>query len=63
MKPYFAQKFGNASEQHSLGQEAREAIETSRNKIANFLGAIILLTPIHSKINLLDNPYNPTFSW
>lgn len=39
MKPYFLHKFGNASEPHFLGQEARAAIEGSREKVANFLGA------------------------
>lgn len=39
MKPYFLTKYGNASEFHALGQEARLGIEASRQKIASFLGA------------------------
>ncbi|MFH1971723.1 MAG: aminotransferase class V-fold PLP-dependent enzyme, partial [Patescibacteria group bacterium] len=39
MKPYFLGKYGNASEFHSLGIEAKKAIEESRENIANFLGA------------------------
>lgn len=34
MKPYFIQKFGNASEPHSLGQEARKAVERARKQVA-----------------------------
>ncbi|MGM0439108.1 MAG: cysteine desulfurase family protein [Patescibacteria group bacterium] len=37
MKPYFNEKFGNPSSIHSFGQEARVAIDQSREKIANFL--------------------------
>jgi len=39
MKPYFLEKFGNASSLHSLGREARDALENSRKKIADFIGA------------------------
>jgi cysteine desulfurase len=39
MLPYFGDSFGNPSSAHSLGQEAREAIETARNKVASLLGA------------------------
>lgn len=39
MKPYFCQKYGNASEFHALGQQARGAIEKSRKIMADFLGA------------------------
>ena len=39
MKPYFSLKYGNPSEFHLLGQEARKAVEESRRKIASFLGA------------------------
>ncbi|MBM3249681.1 MAG: cysteine desulfurase NifS [Candidatus Omnitrophica bacterium] len=39
MKPYFFEKFGNASSIYSLGQEAKKAIEDSREKLAAFLGA------------------------
>ncbi len=39
MKPYFSEKFGNASSLHSFGLEAREAVEKSRRQIAKFLNA------------------------
>lgn len=39
MLPYFSEKFGNASSVHSFGQEAKKAIESSRDKIAKILGA------------------------
>lgn len=39
MQPYFFEKFGNPSSIHSFGQEAKKAIEDSRDKIAHFLGA------------------------
>jgi cysteine desulfurase len=39
MKPYFLTKYGNASEYHIKGQEARMAIEKSRETISTFLGA------------------------
>jgi cysteine desulfurase len=39
MLAYFGESFGNPSSAHSFGQEAREAIETSRNNVASLLGA------------------------
>lgn len=39
MEPYFFEKFGNASSIHSFGQEAKKAIEDSREALASFLGA------------------------
>lgn len=39
MEPYFFEKFGNPSSIHSFGQEAKKAIEDSRQKVASFLGA------------------------
>jgi cysteine desulfurase len=39
MQPYFSHKFGNASSLHSFGQEAKEALEDSREKVAKLLGA------------------------
>ncbi len=39
MKPYFSEKFGNASSIHSYGLEAFEAVEETRKKVADFLGA------------------------
>jgi cysteine desulfurase len=38
MRPYFSEKFGNASSLHSFGQEARRAIDVARKKVANILG-------------------------
>lgn len=38
MIPYFSEKYGNPSSLHILGQEARKAIETARQHIADFLG-------------------------
>jgi len=38
ISPYFLSKYGNASEYHVLGMEARKAIETARKRIASFLG-------------------------
>ncbi len=38
MLPYFSEKFGNAMSIHSFGQEAMQAVDTARGKIANFFG-------------------------
>lgn len=39
MLPYFKNIFGNPSSLHSLGQEARRAVEEAREKVASFIGA------------------------
>src|SRR4030066_2132246 len=39
MWPYFADSFGNPSSIHSLGQEAKYAIEKARNQVAALIGA------------------------
>lgn len=39
MMPYFNEKYGNASSLHSYGKEAKEALEKSREKIADKLNA------------------------
>jgi len=39
MMPYFDQMYGNASELHMKGIEAKEALEDSRRLIAEFIGA------------------------
>ena len=38
MKPFFSKKYGNASEPHFWGQEARKAIDKARDQAASFLG-------------------------
>ncbi len=39
MKPYFQEIFGNPSSIHAMGQEAKRAVEGSRNILADFIGA------------------------
>ena len=39
MEPYYLEKYGNASSSHSLGQEAKIALEDSRKIIAKSIGA------------------------
>ncbi len=39
MEPYFFKKFGNASSLHAFGQQAKKALEDSRQATAEFLGA------------------------
>ena len=39
MLPYFSEKFGNASSQHLVGQEAKNALEKSRRIIAKKINA------------------------
>jgi len=39
MQPYFFDKFGNASSLHAYGQEAKKALEDSRQALADFIGA------------------------
>lgn len=39
MEPYFFEKFGNPASIHSFGQEAKKAMEDSRQTLAEFLGA------------------------
>lgn len=39
MLPYFTERFGNASSLHSFGLEAKQALEESREKVADLLGA------------------------
>jgi len=38
MRPYFAEKFGNASSIHHHGQETRAAVEDARESVAQLLG-------------------------
>ena len=39
MVPYFSEMYGNASELHRKGLEAKEALEASRRTVAEFIGA------------------------
>ena len=39
MLPYFSEKYGNASSQHLVGQEAKRSLEESRHIIAKSIGA------------------------
>jgi cysteine desulfurase len=39
MSPYFTDMFGNPSAVHSYGQEARQAVDEGRKKVASLLGA------------------------
>jgi len=39
MKPYFTEHFGNPSSVHTFGQQARDAIEAAREKVAGMIGA------------------------
>ena len=38
MMPYFSQQFGNAASIHSIGQEAKHALDSAREKVAGVLG-------------------------
>ncbi len=38
MRPYFGERFGNASSIHGFGQDARSAVERSRESVAALLG-------------------------
>jgi cysteine desulfurase len=39
MLPYFGEVFGNPSSVHGFGRDAREGVDTARERIARFLGA------------------------
>jgi len=39
MQPYFREKFGNPQSLHSIGQQASEAIEKARDKVAKLINA------------------------
>jgi cysteine desulfurase len=39
MEPYFSEKFGNTMSLHSFGQEAKTAVEESREIVADLMGA------------------------
>ncbi len=39
MKPYFTEKFGNASSLYNFGQVSREAVDAAREQVANAIGA------------------------
>ncbi len=39
MEPYFFERFGNPSSPHTIGQEAKKALEDARQTVADFLNA------------------------
>lgn len=39
MLPYFRERYGNASSLHEFGREAREAVESARERLASLIGA------------------------
>ncbi|MCQ8902925.1 MAG: cysteine desulfurase NifS [Methanothrix sp.] len=39
MLPYFRERYGNASSLHEFGREARDAVESAREKLAALIGA------------------------
>ena len=39
MLPYFSNKFGNPSNLHDIGREAKNAVEEARTKTAELIGA------------------------
>lgn len=39
MKPYFIEKYGNASSKHNMGQDAKRAMDDARKIIADSIGA------------------------
>ena len=38
MRPYFGERFGNASSIHHHGQETRAAVDHARDSVASLLG-------------------------
>ena len=49
MLPYFTQKYGNASSLHSFGREARDAIERSRERVAELIKFKALVLGLYQK--------------
>ena len=41
MQPYFSERFGNPSSMHTIGQEARRALDDARERVASILGCRI----------------------
>lgn len=39
MRPYFTEVFGNPSSVHGVGQEARQALDAARDRVAELIGA------------------------
>lgn len=61
MLPYFDENYGNPSEYHSLGQDAKSAVEKSRHKISSYLKCatdeIIFTSSATEAVNLAHKGY------
>jgi cysteine desulfurase len=55
MRPYFSDKFGNASSLHTFGQEAMEGVDKAREQVADFLGCSPLEVIFTSGATEADN--------
>jgi len=39
MRPYFSERYGNASSQHEEGATAQQAVQVARQQVADLIGA------------------------